>query len=502
VSATNGGTAAVHPARTYAWLVIALALGALCRFWDLTGPSLFIDEGFVFHISEHPPAEILHLVAYSDFHPPLFYLVTHVLMEHLHWQEWTYRYLTSAFSLLGIAATWAIARRCFGETAAAVAAIALALEPALIEFDRLYRMYAVLVALGAVSWWLLLRAAAAEGRARIAWWIGYALAAIALPYVQYIGALIVASQGLYALTGMRKMWPALAADLIAGLALIPWMWAIKVQYPNGGYVIRLDSPEFSWPHVIRASVAYGLPIEWMMKPAFDPLFSAGIAIILLAGLYLGRKTLLPFWCAPIVVQVVASLVTGKDLVIPRYLYVYVPAFCIAFGALVAAVLQTRLRVLGAALIALYVGISSISVYDLIFVPFYQFPNWYEINAVMAPREKRTDLIIMDQGAEYWVVRDFTAFRSHQIEGPALPSDVAPAIRWLAGYPKRRVWYIENQPGFTDPGHRVERALDATRPVLGRWQQLRAFREDIVRVVLYGERLAPAGKKRVVKTTSP
>ena len=489
-------------ARRYGWLAVALLLGALCRFWDLTGPSLFIDEGFVFHIAEHAPKDIVQLVAYTDFHPPLFYLVTHYLMGLLHWPLWDYRYFTSAFSLTGIAATWAIARRSFGETAAVVAALALALEPALVEFDRLYRMYAVLTALGAVSWWLVLRAAAAEGRSRVVWWIAYGVTAVLLPYVHYVGALVVASQGLYALTGLRRMWPVLVCGVFALLALVPWIWAIKVQYPHGGYVIRLDSPEFSWPHVIRASIAYGLPIDWMIKPAFDPVFSAFVLIVGLAGIYIGRKSVLPFWCLPIVVQVVASLVTGKDLVIPRYLYVYVPAFCIAFGVVVAALMQTKYRVTGAALLVLYVGISLISVYDLVFVPFYQFPDWYGINALLLQHERKDDIIVMDQGAEYWVVRDFTAFRNHQIQGPALPSDLDSTISWLAGYPKRRVWYIENQPTFTDAGHRVEKALDATRPALGRWRQPKAFREDIVRVVLYGPRFASAGKKRVVRTTSP
>ncbi len=488
--------------RAYFWLWAALAVGAVCRFWDLTGPSLFIDEGFVFHIAEHAPRELLHLVAYTDFHPPLFYLVTHFLMLHLHWQLWTYRYLTSAFSLIGIAATWAIARRCFGDTAAAVAAFALALEPALIEFDRLYRMYAVLVALGALSWWLLLKAMDARGRARLWWWLAYGVSAVALPYTQYIGALVVASQGAYALTRIRQAWPALVAGCVAAATLLPWAWAIKVQYPNGGLVIGLNSPEFSWPHVIRATIAYGLPIDWMLRPSFDLLFSAGVMAVLLAGLFVGRKTLLPFWVAPVAVQVIATLVTGKDLVIPRYLYVYVPAFCIALGALVASLAHTRFRVVGAAIVVVYAGLSAISIYDLIFVPFYQFPNWYEVNNVLLPREHRNDLIIMDQGAEYWVVRDFTGFRGHQMGTPALQSDLDPTIAWLNGYPKRRVWYIENQPEFTDPHRRVERALDATRPALGRWRQARAFREDVVRIVLYGPRLAPAVKKSVVKTTSP
>ena len=488
--------------RRYGWLAVALLVGALSRFWDLTGPSLFIDEGFVFHISEHTPKEILQLVAYTDFHPPLFYLVTHCLIGWLHWPLWDYRYFTSAFSLIGIAATWAIARRAFGDSVAVIAALALALEPALIEFDRLYRMYAVLTALGAVSWWLVVRASAAEGRARLVWWIAYGVTAVLLPYVHYVGALVVASQGLYALTGLRRMWPVLVCGVVALLALAPWMWAIKIQYPHGGYVIRLDSPEFSWPHVIRASIAYGLPIDWLIKPAFDPIFSACVLIVGCAGIYLGRKSVLPFWCAPIVLQVAASLLTGKDLVIPRYLYVYVPALCIAFGVVVVALVRTRYRVIGAAVLALYVGLSLISVYDLIFVPFYQFPDWYGINALLLQHERKNDIIVMDQGAEYWVVRDFTAFRNHQMQAPALPSDLDSTIAWLAGYPKRRVWYVENQPTFTDAGHRVEKALDATRPALGRWRQPRAFREDIVRVILYGPRFGFGGKKSVVKTKSP
>ncbi|MBV8668891.1 MAG: glycosyltransferase family 39 protein [Candidatus Eremiobacteraeota bacterium] len=421
----------------------------------------------------------------------------------MHWPLWSYRYLTAAFSLIGIAATWGIARRCFGDVAAAVAAVALALQPALIEFDRLYRMYAVLVALGALSWWLLLRAMDASGRARIWWWLAYGISAIALPYVQYFGALVVASQAVYALTRLRTAWPALVGAASATAALIPWAWAVKIQYPNGGYVIRLDSPEFSWPHVIRASVAYGLPIDWMLKPAFDPVFATVVMLLLVAGLYLGRKTVLPFWLAPIAIQVAGSLLSGKDLVIPRYLYVYVPAFCIGFGAVVAFLLQTKFRVIGAVLVAAYVGLSAISVYDLLFVPFYQFPNWYEINNLVFPREQRGDLIVMDQGAEYWVVRDFTAFRGHEMGTPALQSDLPATIRWLDGYPKRRVWYIENQPDFTDPHRLIEHALSRTRPVLGRWRQARAFREDVVRVVLYGERLPPPRRsKRVVTTTSP
>jgi mannosyltransferase len=163
------------------WLFVALALGALVRLWDLTGQSLFIDEGFVFHVAAQEPRQILMTVAHGDFHPPLFYLITHYLINGLHLPLWDYRYITAAFSLTGIAATWAIARRCFGDTAAAIAALALALDPALVIWDRLFRMYALLVALTAVSWWLLLVCADPTNKRRLLCWILYGVTVIALP---------------------------------------------------------------------------------------------------------------------------------------------------------------------------------------------------------------------------------------------------------------------------------------------------------------------------------
>ncbi|HXN08389.1 MAG TPA: glycosyltransferase family 39 protein, partial [Candidatus Acidoferrales bacterium] len=225
----------------YFWLFVALALGALVRLWDLTGQSLFIDEGFVFHVAAQEPRQILMTVAHGDFHPPLFYLVTHYLINGLHWPLWDYRYITAAFSLTGIAATWAITRRYFGDTAAAIAALALALDPALVIWDRLYRMYALVVALTAVSWWLLLVCADPANKRRLLWWVIYGVTAIALPYLHYVGAIVVASQFTYAVTRKPMLWPALLFDTAAGVALLPWLWALRIQFHQAHYVLRLNS---------------------------------------------------------------------------------------------------------------------------------------------------------------------------------------------------------------------------------------------------------------------
>src|SRR5579872_258476 len=103
--------------RQYGWLALAVALGALCRFWHLTSSSLFIDEGFTFHISSYAPRILLQEVARTDFHPPLFYLATHNLMRLLHWEPWSYRYITASFGVLTILVTWGVARLVFGTVA-------------------------------------------------------------------------------------------------------------------------------------------------------------------------------------------------------------------------------------------------------------------------------------------------------------------------------------------------------------------------------------------------
>jgi 4-amino-4-deoxy-L-arabinose transferase-like glycosyltransferase len=471
---------------SFALLGLALAIGAFARFWNLTGHSLFIDEGFTFMVAGKPWPEMMNQIVYHDFHPPLFYVITHALIGWLHWPFWNYRYLTAPFGLVTIVATWAIARRLFGDAAAGVAAIVVAVEPSLIEWDRLFRMYSVMTALAALSWWLLLVAKEKTGRARWIFWTLYGVVAVLQPYVQYLGALNVLCQGLYALTDRRKMWPVFVCGAAAVAALLPWMWALRIQYPNGGHVAGTPTLPIYWWGIARNTIVSGLPVAWARLSWFDRVFTAVTIAFAAIGIYRGRKTILPYWLGVAALQIVFSLVMGKALIVPRYLLHVVPAIGIAVGAAVDGLLHTRARVLGLVLGFSVPAILSVSAANVLWDPYYQQPDWYLINLVVLQHERKDDAMLFVQGFPYVVAGDFTAFRHHDVAGPAMPSDLPYTFKWLQSHRNRRVWYIENQYFYPDPEKKIKAYLDKTRKIEGVWAESKASTGDVVNVVLYSE----------------
>jgi len=466
-------------------LVLALLAGGYLRLWDLTNQSLFLDEGFTLMVASKPWPQMIAQIVYHDFHPPVFYALTHWAIERLHWQVWDYRYLTAPFGLLTIVATWAIARRLFGPVAAAIAAFVVALEPTLVDWDRLFRMYSVLTALCTTSWWLLLVALDQTGRRRVAAWIAYGAIAVLLPYLQYLGAVTLLCQGAYSLADLRKRWPILASCAAAVIALVPWAWAIRIQYPHGGYVAGgAGGVPIFWPQLARDVLLSGLPVAWGGQLAFA--WSVNVFLALLAILAFVRwpRTIVPYWLGVAIVQVAATLFTGKVLIVPRYMLPVMPALAIAVGATAAWLLAGRLRVLGAALAIGVPALLLVCSADIVWDPFYQLTDWYLVNLVVLQNERTSDAMCFDQGFPYIVVGDFTAFRGHPAVGPSMPSDLPFTLSWIKKHSADRIWYIENQSYYPDPHKKVKAFLDKTRRVVRVWSESRADISDIVNIILY------------------
>ena len=268
----------------FVWLIVALCVGALLIFWRLTDKSLYIDEAFYYRESIAPLPLLFQSVVYGNFHPPLFYLIFHAIDRWLHLPPWDYRYFTAPFGLVTILATWALARRWLGPIAAAVAAIVVATEPMLVSEDRLFRMYVVVTALGMLSWWLLTVAADASGARRRWLWLGYGLIVVAMPYILYLGAFIVAAQSVYGFVHRAKAMPAPIWGAAAAVALVPWYWAIRIQLPNGAF--SGISPD--WQPIATAVLLWKPPQAWN-GIGLDIGVSAAAIGIVVAACWIGRS---------------------------------------------------------------------------------------------------------------------------------------------------------------------------------------------------------------------
>ena len=464
-------------------LAVALAVGGFLRLWDLTGQSLYLDEAFTLDAARMPLDAMFRYLAAHDAHPPLFYLYAHAALARSAWQPASYRYLTAPFGLLTIACTWALARRAFGDVGAFAAAIVVATEPTLVLFDRLFRMYSIATALGAVSFCLLFAALPARGRKRVWLWIAYALVACALPAVLYLGALLLVCQAAYALRDLRQRWPVVAACAAAPLAQAPWWWGIREQLPQAGYAGGQAGS--SW-HVARDVLGYAFPVGWYHGgTTFDVAFTVAVSAVLIAGAALARGGVVGLYAAPLALQAIATGLFGRNLLYGRYLIYLIPGFALSCGFVTAALMRSKVRVAGLVVLCAILAVNGIADTNLLLDKFYQMSDWNKVESLMEADERPSDAIVFDQGYAYFVLRSSPAVTGHQARGPQDPAAIPATVRWIDGMADVRVWYVENQRFYSDPQGDVKRHLEATRPRLREWLEVKADPSNIVYLALYG-----------------
>jgi uncharacterized membrane protein len=143
-------------------LLLILAVGALLRLPGLWQFDAWQDE--IYSIFE--ARDLVH----SPFGPggmelrPLYFLALHPLAKALPHAMWLLRLPSFIFGVLGIAATWTLARRNLGRNAAIVAAGVLAVLPLHINASQITRYWSLVYLLGALFAGALLRAMASDSR--------------------------------------------------------------------------------------------------------------------------------------------------------------------------------------------------------------------------------------------------------------------------------------------------------------------------------------------------
>lgn len=214
-------------------VVMLFAVALALRFWGIEKESFWFDEAYSVLGSNNSVAEILAENA-NDVHPPLFYIGLYFWRGMLGDSDGHIRAYSAAWSLIGLLAVFLLAVDIGGRRVGVIVLLLAAVNPLDVYYAQEARMYSQAAALCVFSSWCLWRwmARIAESRERASWWrwaAAYAMFAAAALYTHYLSALVLVTQGVFALLwfARRKRWASVAAyaasALVVTVAFLPWV---------------------------------------------------------------------------------------------------------------------------------------------------------------------------------------------------------------------------------------------------------------------------------------
>jgi len=134
-------------------MLIILWIAAGTRFHNLGVQSLWYDEGVAFGHSQRSLFELIPRLQ-NNVHVPAYFALLAVYEDFVGSSELALRSLSALFSILSVAATYALGKRLFSPAAGLAAASFVALNSFSIYYAQETRMYAMLSAVGALSMWV------------------------------------------------------------------------------------------------------------------------------------------------------------------------------------------------------------------------------------------------------------------------------------------------------------------------------------------------------------
>jgi len=264
------------------WFLAALIMlaGAALRFYDLGGPSLWIDEVFTLIWARAPLKESMPMVRENGHQTPLYYLLLHVYPTS---SDFALRSFSALLGVLGIGGMmWATERLYRSPWLALGAGALLACNPYHIWLSRTARVYALAFVLALLASYAFLKLL--SGARTRAHWALFVLATMSgyishyfsagLSFTQYLvfGFLLRRKRALF------RRW--IAAQVVAAIPLLVWI------------VYMLQSE----------AVSVGL--GWILKPQPQDL------LLTLSAMTVGTSKTLPALTLPAVLVALIGLGAG------------------------------------------------------------------------------------------------------------------------------------------------------------------------------------------------
>lgn len=176
-------------------LLIGTLLLALClRLSGLDAKSVWQDEIFTAAIAstEHGAPEVASIALHNTAlpTPPLYFLITHFLL-YIGDNDFLLRFPALFFGVLGVALTYTLGARLFGQREGLVGAFLLSISPLHIRYSQDARFYVLLLLLSLFSVYSLYRGIFEKDTK---WWIGFTICSILNIYNHILALLILLSE--------------------------------------------------------------------------------------------------------------------------------------------------------------------------------------------------------------------------------------------------------------------------------------------------------------------
>lgn len=206
-------------------LLLLLLIAAALRFHDLDAESLWYDESLSALFASQPYHTALTSMLEEGLqHSPLYYLLLRPFAAG-EFNEFSLRVLPGLLGLLTIPVIAQLGRLIAGPRAGLIAAALLTIDPFHVWYSRETRMY-TLVALGAALAmyyfvYIVLY------RPKLRHWLGLAVGVAIGINTHHFAFFIPLAQFVFIIVSFRRTYPLLrpwvAAQVLAGLSLIPWL---------------------------------------------------------------------------------------------------------------------------------------------------------------------------------------------------------------------------------------------------------------------------------------
>jgi mannosyltransferase len=208
-------------------LLLFIAVGAIIRFYKLTGYGLWLDELFSMNGAD-PSTTIDQVLEYSiGDQPPVFFLVLHGWLKLFGYNDFAGRSLTVIYGLLGIPAIYFLGKEIRDHRLGLFAAFMTTINYFHADFSREIRFYPLVFVLSSLSYLFFLRSLK---NAKVVDFIFYALFTSILLNTHYFGMVVFVCQFLIFLIvvvvcrkNVKFILSGLVAGIVTALSIAHWL---------------------------------------------------------------------------------------------------------------------------------------------------------------------------------------------------------------------------------------------------------------------------------------